>query len=188
MRHSRTILLVLFGLLSGASIAIFRITHWTGADATIVNGSWRGHNLVDVGKEKLLTARIAVTALYALRPDETLYLIAREDDQGRLLFSEHDYIIKGVPIASRYWSITLYGEDFFLMPNEINRYNFNMRNLHYESDSSFAIHISSKKEEGNWLPSGNKGKFCLALRLYLPEKKLYDSIKTVHLPSIQRVE
>ena len=188
MRYSRHILLILFGLLTGGSIALFRVTHWTGSDATIVNGSWRGRNLTDVGKNQLLTARVAVAVLYALRSDEALYLIAREDDQGRPLSAEHDYVINGAPIASRYWSITMYGDDYFLIPNEINRFSFNMRNLHYESDSSFTIHVSSKRKEGNWLPSEGKGRFYLALRLYHPEKELHENIAGANLPSIIRLD
>ncbi|HXH18499.1 MAG TPA: DUF1214 domain-containing protein [Chitinophagales bacterium] len=188
MRHSRTLLLILFGLLTGSSIAIFRITHWTGSDATIVNGPWQGHYLTDVGKGRLLTARIAVSMLYALRQDETLYLIARNDDEGRPLSSEHDYVIKGAPLAARYWSITLYGSDYFLQPNKLNRYNYNMASLKYEPDSAFAIHVSMNEKKSNWLPVGREGRFCLALRLYHPEKELYDNIRTVQLPSIQRLD
>jgi len=188
MRHSRTLLLLLFGLLTGASIAIYRITHWTDSDAAIVNGSWRGHNLSNVGDNRLLTARVAVSVLYALRQDEALYLIARQDSEGRLLSSGHDYLITGVPIASRYWSITIYGDDYFLIPNEAGRYNFNKMNLHYQSDSSFTIHVSSQPKDGNWLPSGKTGVFCLALRLYHPEKELYENIQSAKLPVIQRVE
>ena len=188
MRYSRYILLLLFGLLTGVSIGIFRITHWTGDDATIINGSWREHNLANVGTDRLLTARIADVVLYALRPDETLYLIAREDDEGKPLRAEHDYVIRGVPLRARYWSITMYGDDYFLIPNEAGRYNFNMMNLKYESDSSFTIHVSAKKKEGNWLPSGSSRRFCLALRLYEPDKELYENIRTVRLPSIQQVD
>ncbi len=187
MRYSRLIFLAFFGLLTGISVAIFRITHWTGGNAIIKNGPWRGHDLSEVGKDNLLTARIAVAALFALRPDESLYLIAREDDEGMPLSSNDDYIITGIPLASRYWSITIYGEDYFLIPNEEGRFNFNMSNLKYESDSSFAIQVSSGRKPGNWLPSGLEGKFYLALRLYHPEKELRENIGTVQLPSIKKI-
>lgn len=188
MRYSRTILLAFFGLLTGISVAIFRITHWTGSDAIIKNGPWRGYDLSEVGKDNLLTARIAVAALYALRPAESLYMIARGDDEGMPLSSVHDYIITGIPLASRYWSITIYGEDYFLIPNEESRFSFNMSNLKYESDSSFAIQVSSERKPGNWLPSGNKENFYLALRLYHPAKELRENIGTVQLPSIKKID
>lgn len=188
MRYSRHLLLIVFGLLTGASIGVVRITHWTGSDATMVNGPWRGHNLTDVGTSRLLTARVAVAALYALRSDEALYLVAREDDRGMALSAQHEYVIKGVPIPSRYWSITMYGEDYFLIPNKINRYGFNRANLHYQSDSSFVIHVSSARKEGNWLPSEGEGRFYLVLRLYHPVRELYENIGTAKLPSVQRLD
>lgn len=143
---------------------------------------------MDVGKDPLLTARIATVALYALRPDEAIYLFANEDDKGRPLSSEHDYVIRGVPVDARYWSITLYGDDYFLVPNEIKRFSCNMNNLHYESDSSYVIPISSSKKEGDWIPCGKSGKFHLALRLYNPEPHVYSDIEKIPLPVIQRTE
>jgi hypothetical protein len=186
--YLKFIIIVLIGFLLGSGIALYRITHWKGKDATIKNGSWNGQKLDNVGKNPLLTARIAVAALFALRPDETIYLVAKDDTEGQLLSGNHDYIVTGVPMAARYWSITMYGEDYFLVPNEVNRFNYNMMSLQYESDSSFSFHISPTKKEGNWLPSGENHNFYLTLRLYHPDEELVNTIETANLPIIKRVE
>lgn len=186
MQKSSLILLILIGLLSGWGIAYYRIHHWTGKDATIENGCWRGQNLAEVGTNQLLTARIAVATLYALNPSEVIYLVANSDSKGEELSSENDYVIKGIPLDARYWSITLYAEDYFLVPNEADKFSYNLHNVRYESDSSFVINISSLKKEHNWLPSGDKGKFYLTIRMYHPQEHVYKDIQSVQLPTIEK--
>lgn len=188
MKKSTVILLIIIGLLAGSGVAYYRIHHWTGKDATIVNGPWQGNNLAEVGKNQLLTARIAVATLYALNPSEVIYLVAQEDSKGEELNAENDYVIKGIPLDARYWSITLYGEDFFLVPNEAAKFSYNLHNVRYESDSSFIITISSLKKEHNWLPSGKSGKFYLTIRMYHPQEHVYKNIESVQLPTIEKMK
>lgn len=188
MKKSTVLLLIIIGLLVGSGIAYYRIHHWTGKDATIVNGPWQGNNLADVGKNPLLTARIAVATLYALNPSEVIYLVAQKDSKGEELNAENDYVIKGIPLDARYWSITLYGDDYFLVPNEADKFSYNLHNVKYESDSSFVINISSLKKEHNWLPSGKSGKFYLTIRMYHPQEHVYKDIEKVQLPTIEKVK
>jgi hypothetical protein len=188
LKKSTVILLITIGLLAGSGVAYYRIHHWTGKDATIVNGSWQGNSLAEVGKNQLLTARIAVATLYALNPSEVIYMVAQVDSKGEELNAENDYVIKGVPLDARYWSVTLYGEDYFLAPNEIDKFGFCMNNISYESDSSFVINISSLMKAHNWLPSGKEGQFYLTLRLYHPQEHVYKNIESVQLPTIEKVK
>jgi hypothetical protein len=188
LKKSAVILLILIGLLIGWGIAYYRIHHWTSNDATIVNGAWQGDNLAQVGKSPLLTARAAVATLYALNPSEVIYLVAQQDSKGEELNAENDYVIKGIPLDARYWSITLYGEDFFLVPNEADKFSYNLDNVKYETDSSFTINISSLKKEHNWLPSGKSGRFYLTIRMYHPQEYVYKDIESVQLPTIEKVK
>lgn len=187
MKKTPLILLILLGIVLGSVIAIYRITHWDGKDATIKNGCWRGTNLAHVGKNQLLTARIAVSTLYALNPSEVLYLIAKTDSDGEELNSKNDYVIKGTSLDARYWSITLYGEDYFLVPNEVNKFGYCMNNISYENDSSYVINISSQRKERNWLPCAKEENFYLTLRLYHPDESVYKNIEKIQLPTIEKV-
>jgi len=180
-------IVIVAGVLCGTGIAIYNIKYWSAGDATIVNGSWVGKNLNKVGTDRLLTARIAVSALFALNPKEVVYLIAKDDKDGNELTAENDYLIKGIPLDARYWSITLYDENYFLVPNTENRYSYNLYNVSYESDSSYLIHISSTRKNKNWLSAGNKGKFYLAIRMYHPEKSVYNHLNKIQLPVIEKV-
>jgi len=182
------LLIIVAGLILGSGVAIYRITHLTDKEASIVNGSWMGQNLGEVGNDHLLTARVAVAALFALNPKEVIYLVAKSDAKGNELTSENDYVVKGVPLDALYWSITFYDDDYFLIPNEENRYSFNVHNVKYENDSSFVIHVSSHRKDHNWLPSGTGGKFYLVLRMYVPGASVYNHLKEVQLPTIEKVK
>lgn len=181
------IIVIVAGIICGSGIAIYKIKYWSANDATIINGSWIGQNLTEVGTNRLLTARIAVSALFALHPKEVVYLIAQNDKDGNELTAENDYLIKGIPLDARYWSITLYDENYFLVANEDNRYSYNLYNVKYESDSSFIMHVSSKRKNKNWLPAKNKGKFYLAIRMYHPETWVYKHLNEITLPTIEKV-
>ena len=81
-----------------------------------------------------------------------------------------------------FWSITAYGSDEFLIPNEINRYSVNNRdNLTYNPDGSLDILLQEDQPEeammNNWLPLGTDN-FHLALRMYIPDtEKIANSWK-----------
>jgi hypothetical protein len=128
---------------------------------------------------------VAADAPFALNRGETLYFNARVDDSGRRLLARCDYEIRGVPLDARWWSITAYGADNFLIPNSERRYSFTMANLRPESDGRFTIRASARKQPGNWLPLGEGGGgVSFTLRLYNPTRQIVADPRSVPLPSI----
>ncbi|MBP9007355.1 MAG: DUF1254 domain-containing protein [Methanospirillum sp.] len=87
-----------------------------------------------------------------------------------------------------FWSVTAYGSDSFLIPNEINRYSIQDRsNVTYNDDGSLDILLQAEKPDdellNNWLPVGNED-FHLIMRIYLPDM---DKITTTwRVPEITR--
>lgn len=186
----RTLLLVILGFSIGCGVAVYRIAHWTDEDATIRNGAWNANRKMEMGRDRLLTARIATAATFALDPSEAVYMVAEGDTERRKFDAAYDYIIEGDSrwLNARYWSITMYAPDFFLVPNEAQRFSFNVMNTTFDEQGGFRIHISSKKQEGDWLPSVSNGHFYLLLRLYHPEPAFFGHLNEVPLPTITRVE
>lgn len=116
---------------------------------------------------------------------------AANDGEGRRLDSKNDYVVHfdTLPPVDGFWSVTIYGEDRYLIQNEIRRYGINDRSpFRLNEDGSLDIYVQRKQPGAewfeNWLPSGEQG-FLLVLRLYLPRKEILN--KTWTFPKIKRV-
>ncbi|HEY6912407.1 MAG TPA: DUF1214 domain-containing protein [Myxococcales bacterium] len=132
-------------------------------------------------------AAVAAHALFVLSRSETVYYRAHSDSGGRDLDARCDYQIRGRPPEARWWSITAYGSDDFLIPNSQDRYSFTMANLAMEPDGSFLIRASARPEPGNWLPLGGKGHVSFTLRLYAPAAAVAAHPEQATLPTIAGV-
>jgi hypothetical protein len=110
-------------------------------------------------------------------PQDAVYPFSEKDAGGKDLDgAAHNYVVrfaKGqLPPVKGFWSLTMYGPDFFFVPNRINRYNLSQRNTFMTNpDGSVDLYFQAESpgpdKEANWLPAP-KGKFILMLRLYWP--------------------
>ncbi len=113
------------------------------------------------------------------RPQDAVYPLSQKDANGdEYDGAKHKYVLrfeKGkLPPAEAFWSITMYDEDFFFVPNAINRYDLAKRDkLVANPDGSVDLYLQAespgKDREANWLPAP-KGKFVLVMRIYQPAK------------------
>ena len=114
------------------------------------------------------------------RPQDAVYPLSQKDADGDDYDgSRHRYVVhfaKGqLPPASAFWSLTMYDQDFFFVPNPINRYDLAQRDkLVVNPDGTVDLYLQAdapgKDREANWLPAP-KGKFVLVMRLYAPATK-----------------
>lgn len=177
---SASTIAVILGL-GSAALALRFVAERSG----VHNGPWRTDPAFGSLEADLYTrAYVARAGLFALNKSETIYFIASRDADGDPLRSSCDYRIEGRDLPARWWSITLYGSDFFLVPNTIERFSYNGRNVARTMDGGYLIRVSAKPHEGNWLPSGEHDQIYLNLRLYNPEKAVYENPGTVELPRI----
>ncbi|TDP48808.1 DUF1214 domain-containing protein [Zavarzinia compransoris] len=131
-------------------------------------------------------AVVALGALLALSRSETIYFIARADDQGEPLRGNCTYELSGRDLPARWWSVTLYAGDHFLIANPEQRWSFNDANLAREADGSFRLTIARDQAPGNWLPSGTADRLVLLARLYNPQGTVATDPATAVLPTITR--
>lgn len=189
-RISRYLLVVVVALALGVGSALLGLGFMTEKDS-IRNGAW--YTGLTYGSEQAgmyTRAAVAIMALFALDRSEVIYYTADTDDAGQLLQSSCDYRIKGSeldPYAS-WWSITVYGGDNFLIPNEQNRYSYTNKNIEYDADGNFTIFLSSTPKTGNWLPTGNQNRIILMLRMYNPAPSVCENLDTIELPRITEEE
>jgi hypothetical protein len=112
---------VLIALALGLGSAIWAINSPPGENYNVVNGAWRTNLAIGSSRAGMyIRALVARTGLFALNKSETIYFIADTDDDGEPLHSSCDYRIEGKDIETRWWSITAYGEDHFLLRMKTN--------------------------------------------------------------------
>lgn len=90
--------------------------------------------------------------------------------------------ITSIPPVNAFWSITLYDESGFAIPNILDRYTLSSwMPLKYNRDGSLDLYIQNKDPSlensglprSNWLPAPN-GSFTLTMRLYWPSDRILD--------------
>ena len=160
--------------------------------AGIVNGPWRTSTTVGSTSADMSTrASVAITGLFALSAAEAIYFSASSDGTGHPLRARCSYLIEGKPVAARWWSITAYADDNFLIPNAANRFSYNMGNLAGGdgggTDGAFRITAAQTEQPGNWLPTGSGTGFTLLFRLYNPAPETLANLRTITLPSIKQI-
>lgn len=145
------------------------------------------------GVEYLKRAVVARTAFGANIPSESVYQRTDVDHDGDPLSGKNRYIIHfpkdSIPPVDAFWSLTLYGADYYFVPNRINRYAIGDRTkeLKYNADGSLDLYIQKDPPAGketNWLPAP-EGDFNLMLRLYLPKPAVLEG--NYDVPAVQKV-
>jgi hypothetical protein len=167
----------------GLGSAYYAVMSLSG-DNVIANGPWTT-SLTTGGTDADMYTRdfVALTGLFALNKDETIYFGANGDSAGAPLDGHCTYRIEGRDPDTRWWSVTLYGKDNFLIPNPSNRYSVSQSNVVRAADGSFVIRISTTEEPNNWIAASPDG-FQITLRLYNPGASVKTNPATAVLPSI----
>lgn len=182
--------LILLAAVLGSGIGIYNISSGK-SDSQRTIGNWKTVDKdKDLNTADLLTiAQVAVYGPYALTKKEVIYLSTSTDSEGNELDPKADYIITGKKLDAKYWSITAYDENGFLIKNPINKYSYNLEDVKYQADStSYKINLSGTEKTENWLPINNVKKASLIIRLYLPSEKLRENLTVHTLPVIEKVE
>lgn len=150
-------------------------------------GPWRTNVATGSADASLYErAAIAVAGLYALSKDETVYYTAFTDSAGAPLDGRCDYRLIGLPLPSRWWSLTLYGDDHYLVENAARVYSRHAGNLELGPDGGYVVPVSAQPQPRNWLPAPAAGGFSITARLYNPDPRIFRDLARVGLPAIER--
>ena len=166
-----------------------------GGTGTHVNG-WNiaTDNMGTYGTSYLQRALVALAGLGANLPADAIYPAAFVDSDGKPLDGANKYVLqfaKGkTPPADAFWSLTMYDNQGFQVPNPINRFAIGGRDkLKYNDDGSLDIYIQAESpgpdKESNWLPGPKSGPLGPTLRLYAPRPEVLDG--TWAPPAIKRL-
>jgi len=134
---------------------------------------------------------VARSNIFVNKPNEAKYFYQDLDSSGERLNGNKRYTLtlaQNEPPVKGFWSLTLYDEQHFFSPNEINRYSLGTKNkdLKLNADGSVTIYVQSDApvERTNWLPSPKGADFSLYLRTYWPSKAVLDGSWTP--PAVER--
>jgi hypothetical protein len=179
---------VIVALVLGIGSAVWSIRR-TGLTGGVANGPWQTNAHVgSATADPYLRAAVAIAGLLALNRTETVYYTATTDDDGEPLRSECRYRVEGRDPPARWWSITAYGDDHFLVPNPRRAYSVDRTRVRRADDGTFAIAVGGKPADANWIATAaTPGEtFSLSIRLYQPEGAVVDDLGGTPLPRIRR--
>ncbi len=166
-----------------------------GGEGTHVNGwSIATDNMGTYGTSYLQRGVVALAGLGANLPADAVYPAAFTDGEGKLLDGANKYVLHfdkdQLPPADAFWSLTMYDEQGFQVPNPINRFAIGDRDpLKFNADGSLDLYIQNASpgpdKESNWLPSPASGTIQPTMRLYSPRASVMDG--TWVPPAMKRV-
>jgi hypothetical protein len=122
------------------------------------------------GADPYTRAIVAREGLLALSAREALYFSLYKDERGRPLNESCIYELNGRPLDARWWSVTLYADDNFLVQNTDAAHSIDASRA--GNDRPWSARISPVR--GNaalWLSSREARRgFILMLRVYNPQR------------------
>jgi hypothetical protein len=148
--------------------------------ARVANGWSMNTDTMGVyGNHYLKRAMIAQAGLGANLPEDAIYPINLADESGKPLDGTNRYILHfekaDLPPVDAFWSVTLYDDDGFPIPNPVNRFAVSSwMPFKYNGDGSLDLYFQNENppadKEANWLPAPN-GPFNVLMRLYAPRSE-----------------
>jgi hypothetical protein len=147
-----------------------------------VKNNWTTQsNGAQFGVDYLTRASCAKANIFVNKPIETKYFYQDLDSAGTRLNGGNKYTVtfaKGeIPPVKGFWSLTMYNQEHFFVPNQLNRYSLGTKNkgLKQNPDGSLTLYIQSTPPDAdkmsNWLPAP-KDVFSLYIRCYWPEERV----------------
>lgn len=147
------------------------------------------------GTDYFARTAVAKSNILVNGPRETKYLYQDLDSAGARLNSANSYAVTfakdQTPPVEGFWSLTLYDDRHFFVPNELKRYSLGTknRNLKYNADGSLTIYVQAapppEAQRANWLSAPKGADFSLFIRAYWPKTPTLDGSWTP--PAVEKV-
>jgi hypothetical protein len=133
------------------------------------------------GTDYFTRTAVARSNIFVNKPNEATYFYQDLDASGGRLNGANRYTVtfaKGEPPVRGFFSLTLYDDQHFFAPNEIQRYSIGTKNkdLKPNANGSVTIYVQADApaERTNWLPAPKNADFSLFIRAYWPKAEVLD--------------
>ena len=182
----RYVICVALGLIGGAAYAV-QLVRGGLNDGLVSSGPWEtGKSFGTVDASTLTRAKVALSGLLALPAKEAMYFTATRDSNGRALDGRCTYDVRGGTLDGRWWSVTLYEGEGWLVKNAAKRWSIPASAVSPDAQGRWSFTVSPDAQSGSWLPTGSVEAFDLTLRLYHPSADIIKSPETAQMPAIDR--
>lgn len=156
-----------------------------------VDGTWMYSDKIGAAAASSVErARVAIGGPLGLSSKEAVYFVATRDDSGEPLRSQCSYRVAGVPIDTRWWSLTLYDSvTQHYVPNVEDRSSWNSISTPRTGAGNWVINVGPQPQEGAWLPTQEAPdqSFELMIRVYNPSAATRAVLPNIDLPTVERV-
>lgn len=185
MKFLMKIVLSLLVALMAGFISAYLMIEKNSAASAVRNGSWAiNTNIGAQDTDPYVKAHVALHALLALNKSEAIYFVANEDQEGKPLQGGCTYKVTGQSIDARWWTITAYGSDDFLIPGGEGHFAVSVNEL---GNTKFSFPIAPSLKAGTTgLVTAEAAQFSLLLRTYNPSPSLLNDPASAALPVIQK--
>ncbi len=147
------------------------------------------------GTDYFTRTAVAKSNILVNSPEETKYFYQDLDAAGARLNGANHYTVTfpkdQTPPVNGFWSLTLYNEHHFFVPNDLKRYSLGTKSktLKANVDGSLTIYVQadapSEAQQSNWLPGPKDADFSLYIRAYWPKTPVVDGSWTP--PAVRKV-
>jgi len=183
------IIIVIAAIFTYVSIPIYKNI------VTVRNDIWTSIPSAGDPKRSIYTrAYVSTHGLFALSKPESVYFSSEIDIEEAALDGSSCYVLSGTEIQStsiipRWWSLTVYNNDGYLVESTEKQYSYNSENIIYNSNGEFEIYLAGKASNNisNWLKTPSEELFSVILRVYQPGEEFFSNLSRVDLPIIKKV-
>ena len=183
------IIIVIAAIFTYVSIPIYKNI------VTVRNDIWTSIPSAGDPKRSIYTrAYVSTHGLFALSKPESVYFSSEIDIEEAALDGSSCYVLSGTEIQStsiipRWWSLTVYNNDGYLVESTEKQYSYNSENVIYNSNGEFEIYLAGKPSNNisNWLKTPSEELFSVILRVYQPGEEFFSNLSRVDLPIIKKV-
>ena len=183
------IIIVIAAIFTYVSIPIYKNI------VTVRNDIWTSIPSAGDPKRSIYTrAYVSTHGLFALSKPESVYFSSEIDIEEAALDGSSCYVLSGNEIQSasiipRWWSLTVYNNDGYLVESNEKQYSYNSENVIYNSNGEFEIYLAGKPSNNisNWLKTPSEELFSVILRVYQPGEEFFSNLSRVDLPIIKKV-
>lgn len=201
----RYVVAIVLGLVIGTAVAV-RTVRAGALGSNVAIGPWQtGLDFGTADASAKTRAIVALRGLLALPAREARYYTAATDDAGQSLDGRCRYRVSGGTLPGRWWSLTLYDRDGYLVANPAGRYSVESSTVApvavggaggdarvlaaiFSSERGWTVSVAptpmTTRARINWLPTGAIDRFELTLRTYLPPDGGVGNPPRSALPSI----